>query len=186
MKTENKHLKSLIQEIAGYTSIGRIYEVDTRKNIEGEEEDPSQIPADGQVKKPSTPPAPTPALPEPKAPASPQPKEDPQTEPEVPSEDPEEDDNSIEDSEREQAEAAIDSVSFVKLNSDAGTKYLLNAILQPAMETNTMDTVAQDFAEKLNIKTPEDLEKFKENSIQFNSVIGFSQLLNSMGSFVNG
>lgn len=193
MNTNNKHFKNLLKEIASHTSIGRILEADVKQKQVPDQEDatPSaeDAPDNPSVKTPqktdSTPtPPPTKQSSKEPAPVE-QPSEEPASVEDAPEKDaPEED--SIESTEKAEAEDAIENVSFVKLNSDSGIKFLLNSIIQPAIETNTLDSIAQDFAEKLNIKTIEDLNKFKDSSIQFKSVVGFDQILTAMESFVNG
>ena len=186
MKLENIQFKSLLKEIASHANVGRLYEAGKKSPVppKPEEKEHDELNAEpvgadssADTKAPSTPEVPS-TPPQPEAP------EEPVQEPEPEKDTPEED--SIESTEKAEAEDAIENVSFIKLNSDTGIKFLLNSIIQPAIETNTLDSIAQDFAEKLNIKTTEDLNKFKDSSIQFKSVVGFDQILTAMESFVNG
>jgi len=82
--------------------------------------------------------------------------------------------------EKDRAEKEIKQQSYIKLGSHAGTQFLLSKILDHAFKTNTIDSLAGEFVQKLKIQTPEDLAAFSEDSASYRVLPGFPELLASM------
>ena len=192
MKTTKKfNIGSILKEISSHATIGRLDEAgnfpEKKKPVAPDEEDAqAEVPVGGDKPEAAAPAnkqtAPAPEQPNSEPPA---PEQDAPAAPadNAPAEPAQEDPNMAK-SETDQAEQEIDQPSFVKLNSDTGVKFLLGTILEPAVETNTIDSIAQDFIDKLKINTNEDFQKFKDETIQFRPVSGFNQLLSSMENFI--
>lgn len=83
---------------------------------------------------------------------------------------------------KDQAEKEIKKHAYVKLGSSSGTEYLLSKILDQAFKTNTIDALAGEMAEKLGIKTPEEMSQFTEDVAAYMTIPGMAQLLSSMKS----
>lgn len=183
MKTtfkQNSHFKSLLTEISKNAKKGRILEKD---------EDPNALPTDdvgaeGQPTDQSQPPsdAPEPTT-EPSAEDAPAAEESP--------EEVEKDANLAKaklekaKSEKSAAEEELDEVGHIKIVSDGGAKILLQLVIDPSIKTNQIDSLAKKLVDKLNIKDIEDFKSFKDETVQFNSINGFNQLVQSMESFVD-
>jgi hypothetical protein len=82
--------------------------------------------------------------------------------------------------EKDQAEKEIKKHSYIKLGSGAGTQFLLGKILDHAFKTNTIDALAGEMVQKLNITTPEDMNAFSEETATYRVIPGMPELLSSM------
>lgn len=82
--------------------------------------------------------------------------------------------------EKDKAEEELEDVSYIKLKSNSGVRFLLGKILDVAFKSNTIDTLAAEMVQKLNIKTPDDIESFSKDVSQFMVLPGMPQLLDSM------
>jgi hypothetical protein len=82
--------------------------------------------------------------------------------------------------EKDQAEQELQDESYIKLNSHAGTQFLLSKILDHAFKTNTIDALAGEMVGKLKIETPEDMSSFIEELAPFMVIPGMAQLISSM------
>lgn len=209
-KISNQFLKQLISEISKKTSEGRITDVswglidevkkkkllkkeaDEKKKDAPAEKTPTSVedlPAEkGTEDTPKD--IPTDKKSEPATDVSPEPDSEP-----VSVDDAEKDaDKAKEDAlkaqaelekakaEKDQAEKEIKKHAYVKLGSSSGTEYLLSKILDQAFKTNTIDALAGEMAEKLGIKTPEEMSQFTEDVAAYMTIPGMAQLLSSMKS----
>lgn len=82
--------------------------------------------------------------------------------------------------EKDQAEKEIKKNSYIKLNSGAGTQFLIGKILDHAFKTNTIDALAGEMVQKLKIATPEDMNTFSEETATYRVIPGMPELLSSM------
>jgi hypothetical protein len=82
----------------------------------------------------------------------------------------------------EKAKEELEKKSYVKLNSNAGVKYLLDKVLGDAFKRNTTDALAHDMADKLKIVTKSDVEVFEKDMTngKWNMVNGMSDLINTL------
>ena len=174
---QNNHFKSLLTEISKHAKRGRILEKD---------EDPNALPTDDIEGQPVDQTQPTVGAPEPTS--EPAAEDAPETE-ESP-EEVEKDANLAKaklekaKSEKSAAEEELDEVGHIKIVSDDGAKILLQLVIDPSIKTNQIDSLAKKLVDKLNIKDIEDFKSFKDETVQFNSINGFNQLVQSMESFV--
>lgn len=82
--------------------------------------------------------------------------------------------------EKDQAEKELEDQSYIKLNSQSGTQFLLSKLLDHAFKTNTTDALAGEMVGKLKIDTPEDMSAFVEELAPFMVIPGMAQLVSSM------
>lgn len=68
--------------------------------------------------------------------------------------------------EKAQAEKELKDQSYIKLNSNAGVRFLLSKLLYYANRTGTLETLGTELAEKLKISTPDDFKVFDEDLIK--------------------
>ena len=84
--------------------------------------------------------------------------------------------------EKDQAEEELENQSYIKLKSSSGTQFLLSKILNQAFRTNTIDALASEMVQKLNIKTKDDVSAFSQDVAAFKVLPGMPQLITSMGT----
>lgn len=80
------------------------------------------------------------------------------------------------------AKEELEKKSYVKLNSNAGVKYLLDKVVGDAFKSNTIDDLAHDMANKLKIVTKSDVEVFEKDAGlgKWNTVKGMPDLINTL------
>lgn len=84
--------------------------------------------------------------------------------------------------EKDQAEKELENQSYIKLKSSSGTRFLLGKILNQAFKTNTIDALAAEMVQKLNVKTQADIASFSQDVAAFKVLPGMPELLDSMKS----
>lgn len=82
--------------------------------------------------------------------------------------------------EKDQAEEELEKQSYIKLKSGSGIQFLLGKLLNQAFKTNTIDALASEMVQKLNIKTTNDVEAFEIDNAQSKTLPGMANLLASM------
>lgn len=87
--------------------------------------------------------------------------------------------------EKQAAEKEIEKQSYVRLNTSSGVRYMISKIIAPAFEGNTVDSLANDMIEKLNITDEERFKKFSSDVAQYTNIPGMVNLLSSMKNIVN-
>jgi hypothetical protein len=171
---------SLLSEISKNAKKGRIFEADEDKDDEVDptaEEQPApegEPSTDAPTEEPAATPEPTPAEP-------------------VESPDDAGNEADLAQAELEKAkvkkasaEEELEEQRYIKLVSPSGVTALLQLVLEPAIKTNQIDGLARNLVGKLAIETEEDFKAFKEDTIAFRGIVGFPQLIESMGPFIGG
>lgn len=87
--------------------------------------------------------------------------------------------------EKEKAEQELEDESFIKLGSPSGVGFLLGKAVETAFNNNTIDTLANEFVQKLKITTQDDFNVFSEEMVQYNTVPGVANLLASMSNVIS-
>lgn len=87
--------------------------------------------------------------------------------------------------EKNQAEEELEQNAYVKLNSPAGTSFLLGKLLDKAFKTNTMDSLASEFVNKLKITNADDFNTFSSDMTPFKNLIGMPEFLQSVKSLAS-
>jgi hypothetical protein len=82
--------------------------------------------------------------------------------------------------EKDAAEEELAQQSYIKLNSRSGTNFMLGKLLSHARRTNTINTLAADMAQQLNMRSEEDIDAFLKDNAQLQHLPGFSQLVSSI------
>jgi hypothetical protein len=82
--------------------------------------------------------------------------------------------------EKEQAEKEIEKHKYVTLGSSGGTQFLLDKVLDHAFKTNTIDALAAEMVDKLQVKTPEDMDAFTQDVVTYMTIPGMPELISSM------
>jgi hypothetical protein len=82
--------------------------------------------------------------------------------------------------EKDQAEEELEKQSYIKLKSGSGVQFLLGKLLNQAFKTNTIDALASEMVQKLNIKTVNDVESFEIDNAQAKTLPGMANLIASM------
>lgn len=176
----NDHLKSIISEISRCASKGRLFEANIPPATV--EEDPTlkdkpeeKSVQQGQPENPSVPQKPE--------------QPNPEAEKQNAAEEKIEADNEKKEAdkakmEKEKAEQDITKFSSIKLTSKAGVSFLFGKMLSDALRTNKMDSLANEFSQKLKIDSKEGFENFKNNTIQFTNLKGYANFLESLESLI--
>lgn len=84
--------------------------------------------------------------------------------------------------EKDQAEQELEQNSYIKLNSTAGTSFLLGKLLDKAFKTNTFDSLASEFVSKLKITNPDDFNTFSSDMVPYKTLVGMPEFLQSVKS----
>lgn len=87
-------------------------------------------------------------------------------------------------SEKAAAEQELQEQGYIKLSSPSGTTALLQMIIDPAIQTNQLDSLANSLVTKLAINDPEKFKQFKDDTIGFRGIVGFNQLVQNMEKFI--
>lgn len=82
------------------------------------------------------------------------------------------------------AEEELKQQGYIKLVSPGGTTALLQMVIDPAIKTNQLDSLANSLVKKLAIDDPEQFKQFKDDTIEFRGIVGFNQLVQSMEKFI--
>lgn len=82
--------------------------------------------------------------------------------------------------EKEKAEKQIQDDSYVNLKSGSGVQFMLSKVLDHAYKTNTIDSLAGEMVQKLNIRTPQDLAAFSKDTAQYRVILGMPELIAAM------
>jgi hypothetical protein len=205
MKTNNTYLKQIITEISKKTLIGRVDEnlrwLMKEQAEEKEEKDDARDDASSEAPEEAAP----------KKTASPDGSVDTSEEvPEKKTPDDEPVDDEVDDSEanedaaeeekekalkakadlekakaeKKAAEKELETQSYIKLNTSSGLRFLLDKIVTPAFESNTIDALAGEMVEKLKIDDDKKYQKFSAEMGQYTSIPGVVNLLSSMKKMV--
>ena len=168
----NKNLKLIVESISSNALMGRwgITELAPPPLPPPTEEDPKKT-----GKAPPAPGGPAPAPTEAPAPETP-PADAPPAPETPPTENPVDTQN---------AEKEIENVSSIRLTSKSGVSFLLGKILDNALKTNRLDSLANEFSTSLKIDSPEGFENFRNNTIQFTNLKGYPKLLDAIKSLIS-
>jgi hypothetical protein len=79
--------------------------------------------------------------------------------------------------ETDQAKKELENNAYVKLNTPTGISYLLRKLVDRAVKTNTLDSLASDFTQKLKISEPEDFKTFSDDMIPYKNIPGIAEFL---------
>lgn len=79
--------------------------------------------------------------------------------------------------ETDQAKKELENNAYVKLNTPTGISYLLRKLVDRAVKTNTLDSLASDFTQKLKINKPEDFKTFSDDMIPYKNIPGIADFL---------
>ena len=82
--------------------------------------------------------------------------------------------------EKDQAEEELEKQSYIKLKSGSGIQFLLGKILNQAFKSNTIDALASEMVQKLNIKTADDVDSFEVDNTASKALPGMANLIASM------
>jgi hypothetical protein len=82
--------------------------------------------------------------------------------------------------EKDQAEEELEKQSYIKLKSGSGVQFLLGKILNQAFKSNTIDALASEMVQKLNIKTADDVDAFEVDNTPSKALPGMANLIASM------
>lgn len=189
----NKNLKLIVESISSNALMGRwgITELAPPPLPPPTEEDPKKTgkappapgdpaPAPTEAPAPETPPADAPPAPE--TPPTENPVDTQNAEKEA--EEAKEKLDKAKD-EKEKAEKEIENVSSIRLTSKSGVSFLLGKILDNALKTNKLDSLANEFSTSLKIDSPEGFENFRNNTIQFTNLKGYPKLLDAIKSLIS-
>jgi len=86
--------------------------------------------------------------------------------------------------EKGEAEKELETQSYVHLNSNGGTSFLLGKLVDSAQKTNTIDSLATEMVQKLKIQDQEEFQNFSDEMIPFKNIPGVAELLSSMGGMI--
>jgi len=197
MKPNNPYLKQIITEISKHALTGRIYlkEVEDTDKSADDVEEPV---ASGEDKEaPAEEPSKEPDAAEPKADEKPEADAEPTDADESGDEDVEAEADEEEEkalkakadlekakAEKTAAEKELQKQSYIKLNTSSGVRYLLDKIVTPAFESNTIDALAGEMIEKLKIDDKEKYQKFSAEMGQYTNIPGVVNLLSSMKNMI--
>ncbi len=84
--------------------------------------------------------------------------------------------------ETDQAKKELENNAYVKLNTPTGISYLLKKIVDRAVKTNTLDSLASDFTQKLKISEPDDFKTFSDDMIPYKNIPGMAEFLEKVQS----
>lgn len=87
--------------------------------------------------------------------------------------------------EKNKAEKEIKKQSYIDLKSSSGTQFLLKKIVNHAFRTNTIDALASELVDALNITTPEDIKNFSNDVVTYMNIPGMPNLISSMKTLAN-
>ena len=82
--------------------------------------------------------------------------------------------------EKDQAEQELEQNSYIKLNTPSGISFLLGKLLDKAFKTNTIDSLASDFVNKLKITNPDDFSTFSSDMVPYKNLVGMAEFLQSV------
>lgn len=82
--------------------------------------------------------------------------------------------------EKDQAEQELEQNSYIKLNTPSGISFLLGKLLDKAFKTNTIDSLASDFVNKLKITNPDDFSTFSADMVPYKNLVGMAEFLQSV------
>lgn len=81
---------------------------------------------------------------------------------------------------KKKAEEELEKQSYIKFKSPGGQKYLLGKIVGQAFKSNTIDALAAEMAQKLEIKTPDDVATFEKDMALYKTIPGMVELISSI------
>ena len=87
--------------------------------------------------------------------------------------------------ETDQAKKELENNSYVKLNTPTGISYLLKKLVDRAVKTNTLDSLASDFSQKLKINEPGDFQTFSDDMIPYKNIPGVAEFLTKVQSLAS-
>lgn len=84
----------------------------------------------------------------------------------------------------DKAEEEILKHSYVKLNTPAGTAYMLSKIVTKAHKMDTIDQLAGEMVDKLKIDTQEKYAVFANDMTRYRKIEGMPELIQSVGDLI--